>query len=420
MKITTLLIALLAVVPLAFAVTSGPTPIPNPPTFAISSNLTTLCAGQVNNIPFIVTDRGAGTGLANNNLQSAQMQSVVLSVANSKAFSNIGTGISTAIDVNPGSSGVAYVPVFVSTNTSSIVSAEVNINYNYYGLYSDSETRNVSFEIGRCTSPLTVIMTPQTLTTGNIQNITLTIQNNGATTLNSIAIHISAPSSDASWLTSMPIAIGSLGPHGSTSTAVSVFVMKNATISVPVNITAVYFNGTTIQELSNDITALSTGLVSLTPSSYATSPSTPTTPGVFSLSFILTDVGTSGASAVTVTPLPPPGITSYGSNTIFIGDVGVDTQTPVTLSLISSNSVKSGDYKLPIRINYINNLRQNVTAWANTSIFLSQAAFNASQIRAIRTTGSGSGVAILIIIILLMAVAALGYLLWKERKRRSK
>ena len=420
MKTTTLIVILLALIPLSFAGTSGPSPVPNPPTFSITSSSPMLCAGQVNNIPFAVTNKGAGTGLSSNGIEGAQMQSVELSITSSKAFSNIGNGISNAISVNPNSTGVTYVPVFVSTNTSSIVTAEVNINYNYYGLYSDGETRNVSFEVGHCSSPLTIIMTPQVLTTGNIQNITLKVENTGTTTLNSIAVHISTPSSDAAWLTSMPIEISSISPHTSINETASAFVSKNATLSVPVNITAVYYNGTTIEELSNDIMALSTGLVNLTSSSFATSPSAPTTPGIFSLSFIITDIGTSGASAVMVTPLPPPGVTSYGSNSVFVGDVGVDTQTPVTLSLIASNSIRSGSYKLPIRINYINNLRQNVTAWANTSIFLSPAAFNFSKSGQVVVRNGSSGDGGLLIIVLVVIIIVLGYMLWRERKRRGR
>lgn len=418
MKITTLL-ALLVLVPFALAGTSGPSPVPNPPTFYIGSNVTMLCAGQVNNIPFIVTNKGAGTGLSGNNIESAQMQSVQLSIAASKAFSNIGAGISNAISVNPGTANTTYVPVFVNTNTSTLVTAPININYNYYGLYSDSETRNVSFEVGTCPSELSVAMIPQVLTTGNLENVTLKVSNHGPQALTSIAIHVAVSGSDAAWLTHLPLEIATLAPNTSMSLPTSVYVLKNASLSFPVNITAVYYNASGVEEVTNSIMALSTGLVNMSSSSFATSPSTPSAPGVFSLSFILTDIGTSGASAVTVTPIPPAGITSYGANTQFVGDIAVDTQTPVTLSLIASNTVNSGTYKIPIRINYVNNLRQNVTAWANTSVFLAPASLNASQFARYRASSS-SGFGGIIILVLVIIIAVLAYMFWRERKRRGK
>lgn len=407
--IAILAIALMAVTPFAFGGTSGPTPIPNPPTFYITANVVALCGGEINNVPFVIKNAGGLGGIS--------MQNVQLGVTNTRAISNIGTA--TAVSVNQSGSAIEYVPIFVNASASSLVNAQVNIDYDYLEYYSDSESRNVSFEVTSCRPLVSITMIPQTLTTGNIQNVTLHVTNNGNVSLTSVALRISSPPLDAAWLTSMPISIASLGPHASANASVQALISRNATLTFPVNITAVYYNGSSIGEVGSDKTALSAGLVSMSSSSFATAPSAPTAPGVFSLSFILTDIGTSGASAVTVTPLLPQGIIPYGTNSVFVGDISMDTQTPVTISLIAGKDAKSGSYNVPIRINYLNSLRQNVTAWANTSVVLAPASINSSASGVYIRQGGSAGSGLLTIILVIIVVVLLA-MLWRERKRRAR
>jgi hypothetical protein len=141
----------------------------------------------------------------------------------------------------------------------------------------------------------------------------------------------------------------------------NLFVDGNASETFPMNFTINMYNGTSFEQLSPSIAVLASGIINMSASGVTLSPGAPTPGSIFSISFVLTDLGTVGASAVTATVAPPPGLEVFGSNAVFIGNMQVDSQTPVTLTLSASS--KAGNYTVPIRISYLNNLRQeqNVT-----------------------------------------------------------
>jgi hypothetical protein len=157
------------------------------------------------------------------------------------------------------------------------------------------------------------------------------------------------------------------------------------------------------------------GVINLTTSSLAISPSAPGPGSIFSISFILTNQGTTSASAVTATVLPEKGFTAFGTNPTFIGNIGVSSQSPVTVSVTASNTLKAGSYTIPIRLNYYDSLHDNVSTSMNVTVRLgAAAAFNMTAIRAARG-GSGSGG--LIVIVLVVIIIVLAVLYWMERKK---
>jgi hypothetical protein len=161
---------------------------------------------------------------------------------------------------------------------------------------------------------------------------------------------------------------------------------------------------------------LSSGIINITPSSTTLSPSIPTVGSIFSVSLILTDIGTAGASAVTVTPLPPAGISSYGSNSVFVGDMSVDNQVPVTMTLRSNTSLKAGKYTLPVRINYLNNLRENLSTTILVPITIaSGVAFNTTRTGGPGRTTGGGIVSTVIDVIIVLAILAVAF--WYARKK---
>ncbi len=401
------LIAVCMIVPLAFATLSGPAPIPNPPSFRLTTQTTTLCRGMTNYIPINITNGGSVT--------QATMSSITVGLAPGvKGLYESGNGTVAGRDLRPGQSETVYLPVFVSANVSELVFGGITINYYYNTLYSDYEVRNTSFATQTCPQPLSVSLSPQVLTAGVIQNMALNLTNTGAIPINSISVIFTLPGIDGAWLSPQPLQITTLAPHTTMRVNESVYISRNASQSVPLNVTASYYNGTSLQQAAIYGQFLASGVISMSPSSFTTSPAVPTPQSVFSISFILTNTGTSAASAVTVTPIPPAGFTSYGTNTVFVGSIGVDTQTPVTVSLIASNSVKSGSYSIPIKVSYMNGLRQSVTTWANTSVVLGEAqAINYTQIARARGGGGGG----LVILILIVLVIVLLVLLIRERRR---
>lgn len=365
-----IMLMVLAIVPtVVFAGTSGPSPIPPPPAFQIATPTLTMCRGVVNKMPITVSNPG-----------DVQMTSLQLGLIASRNIYVIGNGTVTQATVPSNGTATLYLPVFVSQNTSSLVSLGISVNYNYYSLYSDSEVRNISFGVETCPSPLLVETSP-IITSGRIENITLNLTNTGNTLLSAIALSMSLPAADAAVLTPQPIQLGSMEPGATRQINEKVFMFSTAAESFPLNVSIDMYNGTSPVQLLKTMPMLSTGIINITSSSMTLSPQSPTVGSIFSISMILTDTGTAGATAVTLTPLPPQGITSYGSGSVFVGDMSVDTQVPSTITMSSNVSMKAGSYTIPIRLSYLNSLRENLSEVINVPVTLGSSGLSANLIR---------------------------------------
>lgn len=397
----------------AFAGTSGPSPIPPPPSFQLSTNATTLCKGMINRVPITIkTPAGA-----------AAMQGVQLSLTNSRYVYAVGNGTVTAVNVTANTPTTVPILVFTGLNSSSLVSTGVAIDYQYSTFYTDSEVRNISFGVETCPTSLLVGVSPGVLTSGKIENVTFNFTNTGNTTLNYISMHASLPSMDGTFLGIQPIQVRSVAPKSTVNLNEKVFVYSNATQSFPINLSISLYNGSSLEQISDNPIVLSSGIINITPSSTTLSPTVPTAGSIFSISFVLTDVGTSKASAVTATAITPTGFSPYGSNSVFVGDMQVDSQTPVTLTLTSASSLKNGNYIIPVRLNYLNDLRQNLstTIYVPVQMGASALTFNALSSTARKFSSSNrSGGGILITVILAIAVIVLSVLFLRERGQHKR
>ncbi len=404
----------------AFAGTSGPSPVPPAPAFQLSTNALVLCKGVVNVIPITVSNPG-----------SASITSLQIGLIASKSAYAIGNGTVNSANVSANSVTTVHLPIFISLNASSLISVGVTVNYNYLALYSDGEIRNMSFEVESCPSPLSV-QTSSVVTSGRIEKITLDLTNVGSIALNTMSMKISLPPQDAAILTAQPIQIGALASGANAKINESVFIYRNASQSFPLNVSVNMYNGTSPVQILDTIPLLSHGIINMTPSSITLSPTSPTSGSIFSVSFILTDVGTSGASAVTVTPMPPKGITPYGASSVFVGDMSVDTQTPVTVTLLANTSMASGTYNVPVRIDYLDSLRDSQNAIIDVPVAItgSAAGLNTSRAGYSRTAVSSatgntiyvrraSSTSIVVLVLLLAVIAVLAFLYLRERKARK-
>ncbi len=409
-----LAVVLLAVPSLAFAGTNGPSPVPNPPNFQISTTATTLCRGQLNYIPVTVTNKGSAVSL------DAQMQNVQLSVTDNEYLHTLLNGSANAGTIDNNTSASTYIPVFVSSNASAIINIEFNINYYYYLYYSDSETRNMSFGVQTCPSQLVVRVPSKELVSGEIQGIGLDLLNNGITALRNVSVYVSVPQIDGAVLESQPMQINLIPANGYVALNESAYILRNASQTFPVNITVDFYNGSMLGQVSNQETFLSSGVIDINPSSITVSPETPSPGSIFSASFVLTDVGTASASAVTATALPGTGISSFGSNSTFVGDMAVDSQTPVTLTLQASNKLADGNYTIPVKITYLNALRQSTSTLMYIPI---QIAANASFVNGAKyavKSGTGKHGGGLLVLLLIVVVVVLAVFLYRERRARRK
>lgn len=416
-----LIFVIAGIVPLAFAGVSGPAPIPNPPNFYITSNAMTLCQGQVNYVPVTVTNKATTIGNpgAHNQTYSAtvgpnpQMQNVVLSVATTKGFYSIGNGTVSAGNINPNSSVTRYLPIFVAANVSSLISVGISVNYFYYTYYTDTEVRNITLATQLCQQPLSVSIAPGVLTAGNTQNITVNITNNGATTLNTVTMYVKFPTKYVAWLGNQQIEVGSILPGETVSRNAQIFVSYNASDEFAANVSATFYNGTNLEQIYQSTEMLASGIINLTASSITISPAAPAPGSIFSVSFVLTNTGTSAATAVTAEALSTNGFSAFGSNSVFVGSVGADSQTPVTLTLEASNRTHSGLYSIPIRINYLNTIRESNTENLTVPVVVG-VAVNATKMHA---KSSGGAEPSLLTILLILVVIILAALLYKEKAK---
>jgi hypothetical protein len=420
-----ILLLMVAIPAIAFAGTSGPTPIPNPPNFQVSINTLVLCKGVVNYVPITVINSGNPSGA----IGSITMEDLTLGLSSGKYLSLVANGSTTSRNLVSNSSATVVMPIFVSLNATTFVSSDVLVDYNYLGYYTDSEARNISFSTESCPSQLSVAISPKTLISGKIENVSFTLSNGGSTTIKDVSLRASLSPQQGQILSSQPVLISSIPPMESSTINETLFI-NSTSETFPVNASISFYNGTNLEQISDSIAVLSSGIINLTASSVTLSPTTPSVGGIFSISFVLTNLGTTSASAVTATILPPNGITAFGSNSVFIGGIGVNTQTPVTLTLSSAASTKSGSYVVPVQITYLNNLRQQISSTINVPVTIGGSSANAISGRGVIVTSGSGGTTYayrrssvageIIIIILAIAVVALAILLYREKKQHRK
>lgn len=412
----------LAAPAMTFAGTSANTNYPPPPNFAVSSNATTVCRGQVNYVPITVWNNGEPGTINPSELNSygPAMINVELTVQNTKNTYFAWNSTAVMGTVNPLSSNTAYLAWFVPQNASATDTLGVGINYFYYTYAEDQEERNLSFSAVQCKLPLTLNVSPAILTSGEVQTIGIGLHNSGQTALRDISVSVYAPSSDLSQLTQIPLDLGELAPGASATLNDTVFVGKNASLSFPLNVTADFYNGSgQFMQAASYKQTLSQGLINLSDSSVTVSPS-PVTPGeIFSISFVLTDTGTSGASTVTVSSQGSNGFRPYGSGSEFVGSIAAEAQAPVTLTFQADNLTKPGTYQIPVRVSYLDNFRNNEssTMMVPVTVVAAASALSGSQPGSGAVVHTGGGGGAVVDLVLVIVVVVLGYMYYRERKK---
>ena len=418
-----LLLFSVAAIPMVFAGLSGPTPIPNPPNFYINSSSTVLCRGQAAEVPVTVTNAGTIVPSPGSlmNMTGIPMQKIALSLSDSTYSSTLGNSTVYIDKLLPHSSQTVYFPVFVNANASLFISSSVSISYYYYGYYSDAETRNVTFETESCPNVLSINSMPSVLNAGYSQTLLIRLTNLANYSISSGSVSVSLPSSDGAILGNKTFSGISIAPHSSISINETVFISKNASSIIPVNVTADFSAQGAPMQVLQTLPLLSSSEINMTSSSFTVSPTQPTPGGVFSVSFILTNTGLAPASAVTAVEVPMKNISAFGSNSVFVGDIGADSQTPVTMSFIASNTLKPGKYQIPIMIKYLNPLRQQQISWANYTLEInrsqnSSAFAGAGGFRARKPSASALGARIGIDAVLAIIAIVFAVLFFKERR----
>ncbi len=375
----------------AFAGTSGPSPIPPPANFQISAPTPLLCKGLTNIVPINITNMGNGyenpvmddvqISLSSRYLLGSTNRGTVTTIEGVNGTTTVSTGgdSATVSSIAPNSSVTVSVPVFVSLNATNPLVVQVPIKYNYFEEYSDSEEVNITFVATTCPSQTTlaVNLTPSTLVTGEINNVTLRFTNTGNIGLNNITASLTIGSAQdmnrtagTQFVNYKPIDIGYLPAQSSLN--ISEELYENNTGILPTTVSVTYFNGTELEQQSDSFTTYAGGTINMAASDVSVTPTTVSPGGLFSVSFVITDTGTSGVSNANATAITPKGFKPYGTEGYsFIGSIATQTETPISLALEANSTVASGTYTIPVVLSYENSLRQKESVTVNVPVTVS-------------------------------------------------
>ncbi|MDG6929013.1 MAG: hypothetical protein JRN39_05420 [Nitrososphaerota archaeon] len=348
------LVACLAVALFAAALAAPGAAAATTPAYAFSllSSTASLGAGEMNNLTLTFNNTGADT-----------LQGVVLAVSPSPYVSLVNSdGVFYMGDVDSGQNASAALTLYVSSSAPSPTYLTVQVTYN-----GVSQQRTLNFFVYQTawsgSSAVAVRVLPSTLTIGEVNNLTVQIQNQAPYPINTVSVSFSFPASPTlTWLGPQTVAVPVLGAGQNETVLTQVYEPPGGPSSASLQVSASYYDplGVARQD-TGYIGFLCRGLVHFSTSNVATAPASPAVGQIFSISITLTDTGTSPAYSVTAVSAPTDQFGLFSSSSVFIGDMQAGTPTPVTIAYYVKNGTAAGQYAVPVQLTYMNNLRQNTS-----------------------------------------------------------
>ncbi len=299
-----------------------------------------LVAGQINNITVQVSNIGTGdaTGItvpvpSSSGAELMSQQEQIQTLA-------------------PGATGNIALSLFVPADLGGQTLQLSPYYQNPYG-YNTSVTGGLQLYVLQPEGTLNVTASTDTLTAGRVDTIWINLTNYGTSAIKNLAVSFTPGSSLNLLGSDGTVTVPDLPAGGEVSIPLTVYPTSSATVT-SLEVTTSYFAGS----VSRTLNFLTPGYVNMSVVSSSVIPSVPEPGAIFSLTSTLDNIGSITADAVSVTPIPPAGITVLGQSTSFIGDMGVYSPTAFTLSFTASSSTATGVYTIPVRVQYINNIAQ--------------------------------------------------------------
>ncbi|RLE52418.1 MAG: hypothetical protein DRJ33_03910 [Candidatus Methanomethylicota archaeon] len=241
--------------------------------------------------------------------------------------------------------------------------------------FTRSETRVIGVKVLNAPKPaIECSFTPQRIFTGKSSNVSFTISNLGNEPLSSVEVEISLPKT----ATLTPIAllgednklfIGTLKPSTSKTVNLSIYAHPDASgTTQELTLTIKYRDSTGADKReTRKVVLVLKGSVDIVLSEYSTYPREVTPGSDFSLTATLINLGTSPAYGVNIT-LEGEGFEPLISESVFVGDLPINTPTPFTMALKAPSSIKPGKYTLKFKISYRDNLHEEGEAYVHVPI----------------------------------------------------
>jgi len=321
--------------------------------------------------------------------------------------------------MNIGESTDFTLDLYVSSTTASTASVSLSISYIDPSEASKSETRTLTFLLNPrpLISPISLNVQPTTLIAGKANNLTITVQNIADYPISSISMSFAFSGGQVTWLQPDIAQAEELAPGQSIIIHAKAYDPPLTTASVTLQISIKYYDNSSVlcQEARN-IGLLSKGIIDLTLVDLSIIPEQITPGQIFSITGTITNIGTITASAVTATPHLPEGFIMFGSRSIFIGDMAVNTPTTFTLSIQVTNATKPNRYQIPVELSYNDNLRNPLSTTIIVPVGVSERAITTTISRT--TTSTWNLTSILPLIATAAIALIVGYMLGKRVKRQ--
>jgi hypothetical protein len=316
---------------------------------------TTMINPGINNLTLYVINNG-NSPISNVTLYIVPAPPIALVNSDGKYYiDRLDRGASWSTNIAVFISRVAAMPQQVYST------ANLKISLTYYDAAGTlrTETRDIYLiiYIPPIVSPISVNIEPQVLVTGKINDATIYVKNVGHKDIENLQVAVSTIGGQISLIGGSSAQISRLSPGASLEIPTQIYVppaaSPSATILVDINY---YIEGTLFHE-TRAVGMVSRGIIDIKVTDFTTIPERPSPGQIFSVTVTLTNMGTITASAVTATPVQTQNIRVFGSRSIFIGDMQVNSPTAFTVTLITSNNTSPGRYEIPIQLTYYDNLR---------------------------------------------------------------
>jgi hypothetical protein len=327
----------------------------------------TLEAGQINTVNINITNIGDSTATSVQAILTlpTSVSGVPLALENSDgkySISNISAGQSVllpaSIYVSPSAAGSIY---------------PLTLTMSYYDIARGSmeTTRTLDVNVPSVVGPLlNYAISSSQLTSGELNNLTLTVQNIGDETANSITIQLTLPGAQTG--TSTTVLQGSDGVWSFSNISVGqteniplqIFVNPSASGTVmSLSLTSTYTAaGFKAAEQSNSLGMIIRGNVDPVVLGVSTFPEDVVPGQPFSLTVNFINLGTATAQSVLLTPSGTGPIQPSSTSSLFLGDLAIDVPSSFSISYSTTNSLTSGSYSVNLTYTYKDPLGDNFTS----------------------------------------------------------
>jgi hypothetical protein len=375
--------------------------------FEISVNPQDLNAGELNKIHIYLYNKGDSDASYVQILLNMPSGLVLKESDGHWSIDKIKSGETIDLEVN------IHVSPLASGNT-----YQIPIIITYYDslLRMKQETRYISLNVPTVYSKQAVIdisLNKNELKSGEINNLNLTIKNEGNGIAKSIFISLTIPiqsvillDSDGNWY------IDELKPGENITIPLKLFASPSSSgllTTFTFSISYIDTNLKSKQQVSN-IGMIIRGVVNIIVLDSSVFPSQITIGKPFSITVSIINLGTTTAQSVMIYPSESNGLKPVSYDKIFLGDLSVNTPSSFTISYYATN-ITSGRYVLNLEYTYKDNLGQSFKGILNVPVNI-LISTNTTQVK----TSSEFSFNIIYPIIIIIIVIALVVVLRKLRK----